>query len=72
MEENDFWLRIFKISVIGVCVIVIALIGSCQSSKYQIRKSIEAGYSPMSVACAFDHGNVSDGTLCAIELVKTK
>ncbi len=70
MDNATYWLTIFKYIAICFCVVVVSVIGSCQASKYQIRKAIEAGVSPMNAACAFDHGNIDSDTLCAITLLK--
>jgi hypothetical protein len=70
MNENEFWVTVWKYAAITACVFVVSGIGSCQSSKYQVRKAIEAGATPMEAACAFDHGQVTDGSLCAIELLR--
>lgn len=71
MDNNKYWLSIWKTAAVTLCVLIIASVGSCQSSKYQIRKAIEAGATPMEAACAFNHGNVSDGSLCAITLLSS-
>lgn len=53
------------------CITILASLGSCQASKYQIRKSIEAGSTAMEAACAFNYEMVTDGSLCAITLLKS-
>lgn len=69
MNDNEYWVNIWKLAAIVLCVIVVSSIGSCQASKYQIRKAIEAGSTAMEAACAFDHGNVSDNSLCTITAI---
>jgi len=72
MDDTTFWNNIWKYATIAFCVLVVCSFASCQASKYQIRKSVEAGATAMEAACAFDHGNVSDGSLCAITLIEQK
>lgn len=52
MDDNVVLLKIIKIIAISICVIVILTIGSCQLSKYQMRKLIESGASPLDAVCA--------------------
>lgn len=70
--NEEYWLRLWAVVILGVIAITVSSLVSCQASKYQLRKAIEAGASPMEAACAFDHGMVTDGSLCAIELTKKK
>lgn len=70
MDSNNFWLSIWKTAAIAICAVVVTSLASCQGNKYQIRKAIEAGATPMEAACAFGHGVVVDGPLCTIELMK--
>lgn len=70
MNEGEFWVKIWKTFGVVVCVLVTLAVGSCQSSKYQIRKAIELGADPMEVACAFDNGNTSEGAICALALMR--
>ena len=68
-DDNIFWLKFWKYTLIAFCVIVVSAMGSCQANKYQLRKAIELSASPMEAACAFGHGVVSDGSLCMAELI---
>lgn len=71
MSESAYWLRIWKCAAIFICIITVSLIGSCQSTKYQIRKGVEAGATPVEMACAYQIGVSSAGeALCAMELIK--
>jgi amino acid permease len=72
MNESEFWVNVWKIAAVTVCVITTVSLGSCQSSKYQIRKAIEAGATPMEAACAFDQGNSHDGSICTIIAMGSK
>jgi alkylhydroperoxidase/carboxymuconolactone decarboxylase family protein YurZ len=51
MDDNSFWTRTQLIAL----AVIIAIIGSCQSTKYQMRKAIEAGATPLEAKCAFSY-----------------
>lgn len=48
--------HIVKWISIAICTIAICLTGSCQNTKYQIRKMVEAGAQPIVAACAIGDG----------------
>ena len=54
MNDNEFWIKCWKYAAIVFCIVVMGSIGSCQSSKYQIRKMVEAGSSATEAACAYE------------------
>jgi hypothetical protein len=73
LEENEFWLRIWKLILIGFAV-AIATIASCtQASDYQARKMMEAGLaagkSPLEIKCAWS-GSDNNGNSCLLLYAK--
>ena len=70
MNENEFWVRQIKTLVLGFLAFVTLMAGSCQSTNYQIRKSIEAGAHPNIAKCAI--ADSSCDPLLVIELEKLK
>jgi len=52
-----FWLPLLRTAIVGFVVIVVAGIGSCQGTRYQTRKMIEHGASPLAAACAIHGGS---------------
>lgn len=57
MEENQFWLTVWKYVITGFVALVTVLAGSCQMTNYQIRRAIDAGAAPIAARCAFDGEN---------------
>ena len=72
MEDNEFWIKVCKYISIVVCVLIVSGFSSCQSSRYQIRKAVEAGSSAVEAACAFEMGNSSNEGLCTVEILKNQ
>ena len=70
MNDNEFWLKTWKVVGTVLCVIVISSIGSCQISNYQMRKMVESGATPIQAACAFDISNNRSDPLCSVELLR--
>lgn len=66
MMDDELNLRFWKYLMIACCTVLAMFIGSCQSSKYQLRKAVEAGAMPMEAACAFKMGWDADKVLCAL------
>lgn len=54
MNENEFWIILWKYVLIAMCIITIFSMVSCQFSKYQLRKMTEATGSGIESACAMD------------------
>ena len=53
MDENTHYLYLtIKNCLLALCIIIISGMVSCQSTKYQTRKIVEAGNSPIEAACA--------------------
>ena len=73
MDDNEFWIKCWKYAAITSCIVLISGISSCQSTKYQIRKMVEAGASPIEAACAYDLGDSSiTPALCVVEKMGAK
>jgi len=74
MSESEFWVKQFKISVGGICIIAILITLSCQHSKYQIRKMVDNGASPIEAACAYEidsHSTAAASSICTT-IIHTK
>lgn len=69
MEENSFWLSLWKSVILGICILILCVTGNCQNSKYQLRKMIEAGTDPILAACALGKGY---GTDCILRIAQDK
>ena len=52
MDDNEFFVKIFKYCVTGFVVIVVSMIGSCQMTNYRIVEAVKAGAHPLSIECA--------------------
>lgn len=60
-EENT--VKIIKYGIVGVVVLLMSVIASCQVTNFQIASAIEAGTDPMDAKCALR----SDGaTACLL------
>lgn len=69
MEENQFWLSVWKLIVLAFVIVVVAGIGSCQATRYQARMAFEAalesGATPLAARCAaLGEGQYADN--CAL------
>ena len=70
MNDNEFYIKVWKYLTIATCVVIISGMASCQSGNYQITRAIEAGATPLQAACAFQMGSSSSGDmLCTIEIL---
>lgn len=56
MTDNEFWIKFWKYAVIGLVVLIMTAVGSCQSTRYQIRAVIESGVGPTAARCAIKSG----------------
>ncbi len=65
--EGELVIKGIKYSIIGAVVLVLAMIGSCQTTNYQIRKMAEAGIHPRVAECAIS-GSCSLSSLEIIQL----
>ncbi len=61
MNDNEFWIKTWKTTLIAFCIIVVSGMVSCQTSKYQLRKMTEATGSGIESACAIEM--ISDGSM---------
>ena len=61
--NDEYIVKIWKYAITGFVVFVLAMIGSCQTSKYRIGKAIEAGASPIAARCALASDNSTDCVL---------
>jgi len=52
MNDNELWIRVWKLIAVVVCVITVSIAGSCSYGKYTIKKMVESGASPMEAACS--------------------
>ena len=68
MDEDS---KLIRMLIIGVVVVALSLVGSCQSTNYQIRKMVEAGAHPALAACAIS-SEKSCSALAVIELEKLR
>jgi hypothetical protein len=59
MNDNEFWIKTWKNTLIAFCIITVSGMVSCQSSKYQLRKMTEATGSGIESSCAIEM--ISDG-----------
>jgi len=50
--DDEYIAKIWKYAITGILVFIFLMVGSCQTTKYQIRKSIEAGANPLTSMCA--------------------
>lgn len=66
-----FWQHFWKYAITGFVVVVLSLIGSCQTTNYQIRKSIEAGADLIIASCALS-GNDGQGLCMAATVQRSK
>jgi len=67
MSDREYWIKFWKYAAIVFCIFVTSMIGSCQSSKYQIRKMVEAGSSATEAACAYEiHGAELTGEVAVL------
>ena len=69
MESTNFWLAVWKIIAISVCVIIVS-VGGCQSyQNHQIQLMVAGGAEPMKAACAITP-QMTDRVLCASVVAK--
>lgn len=71
MNHNEFWVVQIKTIVTGILLVLILLIGSCQTTKYRIEKMVEHGAHPYAAACAVDSSYVCD-RMFLLELERLK
>ena len=72
MDEREYWIKFCKYVFTFACVFVMTLSVSCQSTKYQIRKSIESGANPIEAACAIRSASDTVGdSVCMAEIMKS-
>lgn len=64
MEDNQFWVNVWKVIATGV-VGLAAVIGGCVShTDYRISEAIKAGAEPLAAYCALTNGG--QGTTCTV------
>ena len=63
MDENEFFAKCWKYAITGFVVIILAGLGSCQATRYQIRSAIEAGATPIAAKCAIESVSIGVCTL---------
>jgi hypothetical protein len=62
----------FKYGAMGAVLVIFGMIGSCQTTNYNIRKAIESGSDPILAACAIRSGVARCSGLMIIEIEKMK
>ncbi len=71
MNDNEFWIRVWKYLTLITCVGIFSVLTNCQHTKYQIRKAVEVGADPIETACAMESSGGQNGSLCLLNLQKT-
>lgn len=72
--NDDCIAKIWKYAITGFVCVLFLITGSCQAGKYQTRKAIEAGASPLAARCALaaDGAQRECGLLYAAEAEQTR
>ncbi len=52
MDTDKFWISLWKIGALTLCVIVISVMTSCQMTKEKVARMVEAGADPMEASCS--------------------
>ena len=68
MDENVFWLNVWRAAIAGICVVVATMAGCSSYRTGQVADLIRKGADPMEVGCAFDLGD--NKTRCALLIAK--
>lgn len=63
MNDNEYWLKIFKYCTAAACVFVTLAFASCQHTKFQVVEMVKAGATPAQADCALSSGR--DIAICA-------
>lgn len=72
MNDNEFWISVWKLVTIGVCCLVLSISGCVVHSKYRIAKAIEQGANPIEAKFAFKMEGTGDNTVTMGHVVKCK
>ncbi len=69
MNDKEFWMSLYRLIAVLTVLGLVLMVGSCQTTKYQIRKMVDAGADPIVAACAFDIGVSTNGSaLCHAQM----
>lgn len=71
MDENQFWITIWKI-VAAVVVTLILTVGGCTvNQQFKIAELVAGGADPLKAQCAiYGAGNTSNATICGVMATK--
>jgi len=70
MDNNTFWIELWKYVTIVVVVLIVATVGSCQATKHKIQRMVEEGADPIIAACAVSDGGKPSVQLCMARVVQ--
>jgi hypothetical protein len=68
MSDNEVSVHFTKWIVIGLCVMITSVAGSCSYSDYLVAEMTKAGADPMQASCAIHSGG--DRAICPILAAK--
>ena len=70
MEIELAFQKTIRVIVLAVFLTIVAFVGSCQGTNYQVRKMVESGAHPVMAACAISDKRCSDLTIIELEKLR--
>lgn len=66
MAENDFWIALWKLVAVVVCVLI-ATVGGCSIHKQsKVAELVKGGTDPIKASCGLGGVTSSNAAICAV------
>ena len=72
MNDEQLFYQAVRFAIFGGVAVLFGVLGSCQLTNYQIRRTVEAGAEPFEAACAMTMGTNNDHTCIIIASTKKR
>ena len=63
MEDNEFWLKVMKAIIGGICFLGLTIGGCTANRHYQVRALVQTGTDPIGAKCAIE-GETGQTSIC--------
>ena len=74
MNDNEFWIKVWKCVAVVICVLIMSVTASCQTTKFVVLEMAKKGANPVDAACslAVTSSTVSSNPVCIVRSVSKK